>query len=68
MPKNVPCVLPRRLFCVKDSYNFNMNKHFDTLFFILVAFYYPTHTIKPYSPVLVLRLRNKERENWVELQ
>ena len=22
----------------------------------------------PYSPVLVLRLRNKERENWVESQ
>ena len=32
MPKNVSFVLFLRLFCVKDSYDFNTNKHFNTLF------------------------------------
>ena len=35
------------IICAKVSNIFFTNKYFNVLFFILVAFYYPTHTIKP---------------------
>ena len=52
MPKNVSFVLFLRLFCVKDSYNFNTNKHFNTLFFPFSHILYQWLTLRRVFPVL----------------
>ena len=52
MPKNVSFVLFLRLFCVKDSYNFNTNKHFNTLFFPFSHILYQWLTLRRVFPFL----------------
>ena len=52
MPKNVSFVLFLSLFCVKDSYNFNTNKHFNTLFFPFSHILYQWLTLRRVFPFL----------------